>query len=192
MRGRAHCNVSFVRLSADIQILDTNPPLLFHLHLLRLVELIRLDKVDEALEFATNELAPRGAQNPEFLKDLEKTMALLAFPDLTRFADDAPTMPPTPSRPPPTAETLELIKDPVFTPIIALMRRSQRVKVAKELNAAILESQGLVMETRLGALVKLMGWGEERLEKAGITLPGEERDKGRRWASAILNLEQDA
>jgi len=185
MRGRAHCNVSFVRLSADIQILDTNPPLLFHLHLLRLVELIRLDKVDEALEFATNELAPRGAQNPEFLKDLEKTMALLAFPDLTRFADDAPTMPPTPSRPPP-------IKDPVFTPIIALMRRSQRVKVAKELNAAILESQGLVMETRLGALVKLMGWGEERLEKAGITLPGEERDKGRRWASAILNLEQDA
>ena len=157
--------------NADRQILDTNPPLLFHLHLLRLIELIRLDRVDEALEFATNELAPRGAENPEFLSDLEKTMALLAFPDLSRFADDAASLPPT-GRPAPAEGTLELLKDPVFTPIITLMRRSQRVKVAKELNAAILESQGQGMETRLGGLVRLMSWGEEKLEKGGVSLPG--------------------
>jgi hypothetical protein len=177
---------------ADAKILDTNPPLLFHLHLLRLIELIRLDRIDEALQFATAELAPRGAQNPEFLLDLERTMALLAFPDLARFADDSPPHAAvTPTRPPPDAATLELLKDPAFAPIMALMRRSQRVRVAKELNAAILESQGQGMETRLGGLVRMMNWGEEVISKAGVTLPGDERDKGRRWASAILSLETE-
>lgn len=145
------------------QILDTNPPLLFHLFLLRLIELIREDKVDEALQFATLELAPRGAQNPEFLADLEKTMALLAFPHLAR--DDHPA-------------------DPAFTSITQLMKRTQRVKVAKELNAAILESQGQGMETKLGGLVRLMLWGEERLNKAGI---GVNDDRGRQWADIVLN-----
>ncbi|KAK1927875.1 CTLH/CRA C-terminal to lish motif domain-containing protein [Papiliotrema laurentii] len=176
----------------DPEILDTNPPLLFHLHLLRLIELIRLDRIDEALQFATAELAPRGAQNPEFLLDLERTMALLAFPDLARFADDSPPHAAvTPTRPPPDAATLELLKDPAFAPIMALMRRSQRVRVAKELNAAILDSQGQGMETRLGGLVRMMNWGEEMISKAGVTLPGDERDKGRRWASAILSLETE-
>lgn len=153
-----------------------------------------MDKVDEALEFATAELAPRGAQNPEFLVDLERTMALLAFPDVARFADDSP--PPSvaaviPTRPAPDAATLELLKDPAFAPIMALMRRSQRVRVAKELNAAILESQGQGMETRLGGLVRMMSWGEELLANAGVSLPGDERDKGRKWASAVLNLESE-
>lgn len=178
----------------DPEILDTNPPLLFHLHLLRLIELIRLDKVDEALEFAATELAPRGAQNQEFLVDLERTMALLAFPDVARFADDSPPISVTelvPARPAPDTATLELLKDPAFAPIMALMRRSQRVRVAKELNAAILESQGQGMETRLGGLVRMMSWGEEVIAKAGVTLPGDERDKGRKWASAILSLESE-
>ena len=169
------------------QILDTNAPLLFHLHLLRLIELIRYEKIDEALEFATNELAPRGAQNPEFLGDLERTMGLLAFPDLARFADDS--MSPLPARPPPDAATLELFQDPAFIPITQLMRRGQRVRVAKELNAAILESQGEGMETKMSGLVRLMAWGEEKLEKAGVGLPISEKDRGRQWADVVLQGE---
>lgn len=120
-------------------------------------------------------------------------MALLAFPDLARFADDSASTSsdPAPSRPPPDAATLELFKDAAFVPIIALMRRSQRVRVAKELNAAILESQGQGMETHLGGLVRLMSYGEERAELAGMVLPGEERDKGRKWANAVLRLESE-
>ncbi|WVQ85729.1 hypothetical protein IAT38_007896 [Cryptococcus sp. DSM 104549] len=171
----------------DPEILDTNPPLLFHLHLLRLVELIRAEEIDKALSFATTELAPRGAQNREFLADLERTMALLAFPDLARFADD--DIPATTTRPPPDAETLALFQDPAFTPIMALMKRSQRVKVAKELNAAILESQGHGMETKLSGLVRLMAWGEEKLIGAGAGLPAEEREKGRAWAESVLTGE---
>lgn len=61
------------------EILDTNPALYFHLQQQRLIELIRDDKVDEALEFAQEHLARRGEENPTFLADLERTMALLAF-----------------------------------------------------------------------------------------------------------------
>lgn len=165
----------------DPEILDTNPPLLFHLHLLRLIELIRLDSLEAALEFATHELAPRGAQHPEFLADLERTMALLAFPDLAKYADDAHSVQPT------DKDTLALFQDPSFSPITNLMKKSQRIKIAKELNAAILESQGCGMENKLSGLVRLMSWGEEKLEKSGIGLPVEERDKGRKWADEILS-----
>lgn len=46
-----------------LQILDTNPQLFFHLQQQRLIELIRNGKVEEALEFAQEELAPRGEEN---------------------------------------------------------------------------------------------------------------------------------
>ena len=134
-----------------------------------------------------NELAPRGAQNPEFLGDLERTMGLLAFPDLARFADDS--IRPLPARPPPDAATLELFQDPAFIPITQLMRRGQRVKVAKELNAAILESQGQGMETKMSGLVRLMAWGEEKLEKVGVGLPISEKNRGRHWAEVVLHGE---
>ncbi|KAL2473620.1 LisH and RanBPM domains containing protein [Forsythia ovata] len=67
-----------------MQILDTNPQLFFHLQQQRLIELIRNGKVDEALEFAQEELAPRGEENQSFLEELERTVALLAFEDVTR------------------------------------------------------------------------------------------------------------
>lgn len=47
----------------SMQILDTNPQLFFHLQQQRLIELIRNGKVEEALEFAQEELAPRGEEN---------------------------------------------------------------------------------------------------------------------------------
>lgn len=115
-------------------------------------------------------------------------MALLAFPDLARLSDDifptpAPGVVPAPT---PDAATLELLTDPAFQPIGELMTRRQRHKVAKELNAAILASQGQSKETRLMGLVRLMSWGEERLEKAGVGLPEGEAARGRRWVEGIL------
>jgi hypothetical protein len=43
--------------------LDTNPKLYFHLQQQRLIEYIREGKIAEALEFAQDELAPRGEEN---------------------------------------------------------------------------------------------------------------------------------
>jgi len=145
-----------------------------------LIEYIKVDDLDTALQFATNELAPRGAQHPEFLADLEKTMALLAFPDLAKYADDANSIQPT------DQDTLSLFQDPAFAPIMQLMKRAQRVKVAKELNSAILESQGNGTETKLTGLVKLMSWGEEKLESSGVNLPVSDKTRGRNWAKQVL------
>ncbi|WWC96606.1 hypothetical protein V866_003476 [Kwoniella sp. B9012] len=175
----------------DPEILDTNPPLLFHLHLLRMIELIRSEEIDKALAFATEELAPRGAENPEFRLELERTMGLLAFPDLVRFADDAGTSinvdgsEDIKSIP---LDTLQLFSDPSFTPLIALMKKSYRVEVSKELNSAILENQGHGRETKLNGLIRLMAFGENKLVDAGLGLPVQEKEKGRNWAKKILNL----
>ncbi|KAG0028073.1 hypothetical protein BGZ81_005027 [Podila clonocystis] len=51
------------------EILDTNPKLFFHLQQQRLIEYIREGRIMEALEFAQEELAPRGEENlPALLK----------------------------------------------------------------------------------------------------------------------------
>lgn len=107
-------------------------------------------------------------------------MALLAFPDLAKYADDAHSVPPT------DKDTLALFQDPSFAPIMNLMKKSQRIKIAKELNAAILESQGCGMENKLSGLVRLMSWGEEKMEQLGYELYAEEKGKGKRWADEIL------
>ncbi|XP_038983048.1 protein GID8 homolog isoform X3 [Phoenix dactylifera] len=92
-------------------ILYANPQLHFHLQQQRLIELIRIGKVEEALEFAQEELAPRGKENQSFLEELERTVALLAFEDVKNC---------------PYGELLDV---------------SQRLKTASEVNAAILANQ---------------------------------------------------
>jgi hypothetical protein len=49
--------------------LDTNPKLFFHLQQQRLIELIRQNQIEEALEFAQEELAPRGEENVRFTSE---------------------------------------------------------------------------------------------------------------------------
>lgn len=95
-------------------------------------------------------------------------MALLAFPELAAMGasedDDAPG---------------DLVAadgaskaEASWASLGNLMRKEHRVKVAKELNAAILESQGQGQETRLGGLIRLMSWGEDQLRTRGIIVPG--------------------
>jgi len=141
--------------------------LLFHLHLQRFIELIRHGKVPEALEFASTELAPRGAQNPEFLGDLEKTMALLAFPELAALSSSEAE-----GAEAPAVDPEATVQQPAWASLGSLLKRDHRTKVAKELNAAILESQGQGQETKLSGMVRLMCWGESRLKSKGVGVPG--------------------
>ncbi|KAK8503057.1 hypothetical protein V6N12_011317 [Hibiscus sabdariffa] len=71
------------KLNPRWEILDTNPQLFFHLQQQRLIELIRNGKIEEALEFSQEELAPRGEENQSFLEELERTVSLLAFEDVS-------------------------------------------------------------------------------------------------------------
>ena len=71
------------------QLLDNDRYLLFHLQQQHLIELIRDQKVEEALQYAAEHLAERGEEDSGVLQELERTLALLAFDDPSNspFAD---------------------------------------------------------------------------------------------------------
>jgi len=130
---------------------------------LELIELIRSASVAggsivPALTFATKQLAPRGATNPSFLADLEKTMALLAFP-------------------------LDALSDPLRQLVDTELRRS----VAKRVNDALLEdlvdtgADGMIGNgcgvvgpediERVKGLLRLIQWGEQTAREERIIVP---------------------
>ena len=63
------------------QLLDNDRYLLFHLQQQHLIELIRQQKVEDALQYAAEHLAERGEEDGGVLQELERTLALLAFED---------------------------------------------------------------------------------------------------------------
>lgn len=119
-------------------ILDENEALFFHLQQQKLIELIRAGDLDAALAFAQEELAPRGEENREFLRELERTMTLLAF------------------------------DDPSVAPMSDLLSPAQRQKTASELNAAILSSQCQDKDPKLPSLLKLLSWAQDELKKTTV------------------------
>ncbi len=114
-------------------VLEENRALYFHLQQQKLIELIREGRVEEALTFAQDELAPKGEENKEFLRELERTMTLLAFEDVTK------------------------------SPMSDLLSPAQRQKTASELNAAILSSQSQEKDPKLPSLLKLLSWAQDQL-----------------------------
>ncbi|PWZ02704.1 hypothetical protein BCV70DRAFT_4865 [Testicularia cyperi] len=133
----------------DPEILDNNPLLFFHLQQQRLIELIRGGRINEALSFAAEELAPRGEEHPDLLPELERTMALLAF-DL------------------PKANGV-LAAGPLAAPqhVAELLSPSQRLKTAGELNAAILASQSQGRDPKLPQLIKMLKYCEDLMGPSG-------------------------
>jgi glutamyl/glutaminyl-tRNA synthetase len=123
------------------EILDSRPHLFFHLQQQRLIELIRNKDIDGAVEFAQNQMAEQGKDNPQFLEELERTMALLAFDN----AEDSP--------------------------FGELLRLSQRQKVASELNAALLEEENQPTTPRLAKIVKMLEWSQNELDLSKVKYP---------------------
>lgn len=117
------------------EILDTNPQLFFHLQKQRFIEMIRNGKVEEALEFAQEELAPRGEENQTFLEELERTVTLLVFEDAAN------------------------------SPLGDLLDISQRMRTASEVNAAILTSQSHEKDPKLPSLLKLLICAQNQLDE---------------------------
>ncbi|KFZ00860.1 hypothetical protein V501_10400 [Pseudogymnoascus sp. VKM F-4519 (FW-2642)] len=130
------------------QILDSDVSLHFALLRLQLIELIRESSltpggsIGSALTFATTQLAPKAPNNPAFLEDLERTMALLIFPP-----------------------------DQLEPQLAELLHPDLRKKVADRVNEAILASQGQRRSAAIRNLVKLRSWAEGASKDAKITLP---------------------
>ena len=55
----------------------------------QLIELIRENRIEDALKFASEQLAERGEEDASVLNELERTLALLAFedPHISPFSD---------------------------------------------------------------------------------------------------------
>ncbi|KAL4958009.1 CTLH/CRA C-terminal to lish motif domain-containing protein [Aspergillus filifer] len=130
------------------QILDENPSLHFALLRLQLVELIRSctsnpdGDVTPALEFATSQLAPRAPTDPQFLEDLEKTLALLIFP-----------------------------KENLTPSLAPLLHSDLRRDIYAKVNAAILRDQGARTEALLCDFARLYAWAEQKAREAKKDIP---------------------
>ncbi len=121
------------------ELLDDDRRLFFLLQQQQLIELIRGCHIDDALKFASEQLAERGEEDPRILDELERTMALLAF------------------------------EDPTKSPYADLLSTSHRQKVASELNAALLRAEHAeCTQPRLVSILKLMLWSQNELDKKGV------------------------
>lgn len=71
------------------ELLDNDRYLHFHLQQLHLIELIRAGRIEEALQFAQEQLSEAGESDENILSELERTLALLAFdePHKSPFSD---------------------------------------------------------------------------------------------------------
>jgi len=132
------------------QVLDSNPSLHFALLRLQLVELIRTcnsrpgGDIGPALSFATTQLAPRAPTNPEFLEDLERTMALLVFPP-----------------------------DNLEPQLAALLHPDLRRSVADRVNKAILACQNQRRDAAIRNLVRLRAWAEDKARDGKKDIPAQ-------------------
>lgn len=123
------------------ELLDDNRGLLFYLQLQQLIELIRMHKTEEALEFAQTSLCEQSEESPECLADMERALALLAF------------------------------EKPEESPFLDLLCPGQRHKVWSRANAAIMDYENKESVPRLTKLIKLLLWSESQLDAKGALFP---------------------
>jgi len=131
----------------DPGLLGRNEHLAFHLLQQQLIEIIRDGRVEDALLFAQQHLAPAGESSPAYLEDIERTMALLAFKDLASC------------------------------PVADLLDVAQRHKTASELNGAILASQSQQREPKLPSVVRMLLWSQRQLAEKRVVFPRVSPDK---------------
>ena len=124
------------------QLLDNDRYLLFHLQQQHLIELIRQQKVEEALQYAAEHLAERGEEDGGVLQELERTLALLAF------------------------------EDPSCSPFCDLLLPAHRQQVASQLNAAILKAEhSESVQSKLAVSLRMLVWAQDELDKKRVRYP---------------------
>lgn len=106
--------------------------------------------VAAAIEFAQQNLAPYTPLDVTFKTDLERAMALLIVPKETWMNPQAAGD---------------------FGALAELVHPDLRKQIAREVNKAILKSQGLRREPNINYLVKARAWSELQARDRKIPLP---------------------
>ncbi|XP_030751165.1 glucose-induced degradation protein 8-B homolog [Sitophilus oryzae] len=124
------------------ELLDNDRYLYFHLQQLHLIELIKSNRVEEALAFAQSHLSEAGEEDPCVLNEIERTIALLAF------------------------------EDPLNSPFADLLAPSHRQKIASDVNAAILKMEHQeTTSPKISTLLRLILWAQDKLNKKNVKYP---------------------
>ncbi|CAF1155211.1 unnamed protein product [Rotaria sordida] len=138
--GRIQDAICLINKKAP-ELLDQNKELGFHLKQQSLIELIRLNLIDEALTYAQVHLAEFAEDDIKMRQELEKTMALLVF------------------------------DKPLESPYGYLMETSHRQIIANQINNALLIYQNQQSESDLSMLVKMVDYIEDKLDKKSLRYP---------------------
>ncbi|CAF0947030.1 unnamed protein product [Didymodactylos carnosus] len=138
--GNIHDAINLINLKAP-DLLDQNRHLTFHLKQQQLIELIRGNLIDEALNYAQIHLAEFAEEDVKMRQELEKTMALLIFD-----------------------KALE-------SPYGYLMQLSHRQQVANEINSALLIYQNDESESDLSILVRMAHYMQDKLDQKNLRYP---------------------
>lgn len=120
------------------ELLRGNPDLCFRVHQQQLIELIRAERLEEAITFAQQELSHRAEMSADLLAELERTMLLLAYEDVSACPD---------------AE---------------LLSQAQRQETASLLNAAVLTAQEQEKEAALPMLLRRLHWAQDEQTQASF------------------------
>jgi len=132
----------------DPAILDTNEKLHFSLLQLQLIEMIRVSDLDNgedikrAIKFANRNLATRTMNNPEFIFELEKVMALVVYGN-----------------------------KPLPDEVALLLKPDSRRKIAVDVNHAILKSQDAPHVARIADVLKVRQWSELKARERKLDIP---------------------
>jgi hypothetical protein len=106
-----------------------------------LIELIRLNLIDEALNYAQIHLSEFAEDEISMRQELEKTMALLVF------------------------------DKPLESPYGYLMEITHRQQVAQQINRALLIQQNQQSQSDLSILVKMVNYIQDKLDNKSLRYP---------------------
>jgi hypothetical protein len=117
------------------EILEKNPSIHFELEKQKLIEIIKANKIEEAIAFAQNTLFPITVNNPKLLSELEKIMSLLAYEDINN------------------------------SPFKEVGKSDQLKKLSSIVNLQILASQMQPTDLILPLVMKLLKYSQQELKK---------------------------
>lgn len=118
-------------------LLEEDPKLALQLRMQKLVELIRQNAVEDAIEYARNELRQACADDPVALTQLESIMVLLAFSSLPAASN----------------------------PLAHLLAPSARVQLAAQVNDRILEAQFSSKDSHISRMIKSIDYAQTKIQQ---------------------------
>ncbi len=125
----------------------------------------------KAIEFAQQNLAPYATLDPQFKNDLERAMALLIVPKESWTGPSSSSSQPQQPQTSIATSGNQPSTGNDFGALSELVDPSLRRKIAKDVNEAILQSQGERREANIRHLVRARAWAEQLAREKKVDLP---------------------